>query len=106
MTALIAILGAALAAVLGLWRTSVKHQRQAEADAALNKSRWQNEMARTRRAEELAATRARIAQDATNAREAVGGSVVEAERVHGAKTGAIRADDLEGLARKLNGLGP
>ena len=106
MTTIVAILGAALAAVLGLWRTSIKHRRQAEADAALHRSRWHNEMARTRRAEELATTRTTIAQDASQARETVQGSIAEAERVHGAKTGAIRGDDLAGLARKLNGLGP
>lgn len=103
MTELVAIFGAALAVVFGLWRSSVQAQRKAESDAALNKSRWQNEMARSRRVEELAKSRQKIDDKTRVEAEAVQVSVEEARRVHGAKTAAIAGDDLAGLARRLNG---
>ena len=104
MTELVAIMGAALAVVFGLWRSSAKARAKAESDAALNKSRWQNEMARSRRAEELAKTRAGIDDKARAETQAAEGSLADARRVHEAKTRAIAADDLEGLARRLNGV--
>ena len=75
--------------MLGLWHSSVKKHREAETEAGLNRSRWHNEMARTWRAEDLAATRARVTQDASEARKAPEFAALSQRWTHDAANNAV-----------------